>query len=44
MEKQTNNKTSVEEANDISVLASKIYMDITDIKDFSKQDLEKLLK
>ena len=44
MEKQTNNKTSVEEANDISVLASKIYMNITDIKDFSKQDLEKLLK
>ena len=36
MEKQTINKTNIEKARDISSSATKIYMDITDIKEFSK--------
>lgn len=44
MGKQTINKTNIEKASDISSLATKIYMDITDIKEFSKSYLEELLK
>ena len=44
MEKQTINKTNIEKASDISSSATKIYMDITDIKEFSKSYLEELLK
>ena len=44
MEKQTINKTNIEKASDISFSATKIYMDITDIKEFSKSYLEELLK
>ena len=44
MENQTINKTNIEKARDISSSATKIYMDITDIKEFSKSYLEELLK
>ena len=44
MENQTINKTNIEKASDISSSATKIYMDITDIKEFSKSYLEELLK
>lgn len=44
MGKQTINKTNIEKASDISSSATKIYMDITDIKEFSKSYLEELLK
>lgn len=44
MEKQTINKTNIEKVSDISSSATKIYMDITDIKEFSKSYLEELLK
>lgn len=43
MEKQTNNKSKVETIESISNSASKIYMNITEIKEFSKQYLEELL-
>ena len=36
MEKQTINKTNIEKASDISSSATKIYMDITDIKEREK--------
>ena len=44
MEKQTISKTNIEKASDISSSATKIYMDITNIKEFSKSYLEELLK
>ena len=43
IEKQTNNKSKVETIESISNSASKIYMNITEIKEFSKQYLEELL-
>lgn len=36
MEKQTNNKSKIETIESISNSASKIYMSITEIKEFSK--------
>ena len=43
MEKQANDKSKVKTIESISNSASKIYMNITEVKEFSKQYLEELL-